>query len=129
MTYNQYRLGLEPTGEYRHEEFLIGEALEGSLDIKLFRSDDPRYDFVSSNTTWDLVGPVAPFYFNSDSFIRSLYSHLNNKKGLDTLVVCTITLIEEEQKHIRRLLEKEEESTEISILLLDQDSFTEDSNN
>ena len=86
LTYDQYRLGLEPTGQYRHEEFLIGETIERSLDVRLFRSNDPRYDFVSSfNTNWDLVGPVAPFYFDAESFMDSLYGHLNNKEGLDRL--------------------------------------------
>lgn len=121
LTRDQYRLGLEPTGQYRHEEFLIGDAIEKALDIKLFRSSDPRYDFVSSfNTNWDLVGPVAPFYFDSESFIESLHRHLNNKEGLDKLVICTMTLDRCTQNEIREYIEMEEENTDIPILLLDQ---------
>lgn len=123
MNSNQKRLGYEPSGNYRHEEYLTARALEGMLNIRLYRSEDPRYDFTWHNQKWDLIGPVAPFYFNSDNFLEALYRHLDNKQGLDTLVTCTLTLSEQEQRRIRGLIEYEQSKREMDILLLDRETF------
>jgi hypothetical protein len=121
MNSDQKRLGCEPNGNYRHEEYLIGKALESIFGVKFYRSISPCYDFNFKNENWEVIGPVAPFYFDSDNFVKSLYSHLNNKKGMDTLVACTITLPYEEQVEIRNILLKEE-SREFEMFLLDNDT-------
>lgn len=118
----QRRLGCEPNGNYRHEEYLIGKALESMLDVKLYRSESPCFDFSYRNENWELVGPVAPFYFDSNSFIKSLENHLCNKCGMDTLIVCTITLPHEDQTEIKELIESSSEN-EFDILLLDQETL------
>jgi hypothetical protein len=118
----QRRLGCEPNGNYRHEEYLIGKALESILDVKLYRSETPSFDFSYRNENWELVGPVAPFYFDSRSFMNSLENHLCNKCGMDTLVACTITLSHEEQVEIKDFIEKSSEN-DFDILLLDQETL------
>lgn len=120
MTYDQKRLGWEPNGQYRHEEYLVGKAIESILGVRLFRADNPRYDFVNRNQNWELVGPVAPFYFDSESFMESLGNHLCNKKGMDTLVVCTMTLPSKEQEDIKKMLQKQC-TNGVNIFILDKD--------
>lgn len=125
MNKDQQRLGYEPNGNYRHEEYLTAKAIENIYDIRLYRSEDPRYDFIWRDQKWDLVGPVAPFYFDANSFVESLYSHLYNKKDMQTLVACTLTLPSDEQEGIRGLIEKEKSREDLDILLLDSKTFEE----
>lgn len=125
MNKDQKRLGYEPSGNYRHEEYLTAKAIENIFDIRLYRSEDPRYDFIWRDQKWDLVGPVAPFYFDANSFVESLYSHLYNKKDMQTLVTCTLTLPFDEQESIRGLIETEQRRENLDILLLDSKTFEE----
>jgi hypothetical protein len=124
---DQERLGVEPSGQYRHEEYLIGKALETIFDIRLYRSSTPMYDFVFKTENWELVGPVAPFYFDSDSFLCSLNYHLDNKKGMDTLIVCTATLPQEDQEEIVKLIEEDGRCSNIDVLFLDNDFLSSES--
>lgn len=122
MNSDQRRLGCEPNGNYRHEEYLIGKAIESMLGIKLYRSRSPCFDFILKNEYWEIIGPVAPFYFDSNTFVKSLESHLNNKDGMDTLVACTMTLPFEEQLEIKELVYKRD-NRDFDVFLLDQESF------
>jgi hypothetical protein len=123
MNSDQKRLGKEPNGQYRHEEYLIGKTLETLLNVRLYRSSSPMYDFVLGKENWELVGPVAPFYFDSDSFNKSLNKHLDNKIGMSTLVVCTVTLSQEEQGEISKLLEEDSRCKGINLLILDNETL------
>ena len=120
MSPDQRRLGWDKRGQYRHEEFLVGKAVETMLGVRLYRSDNPRFDFVKGGQNWELIGPVAPFYFDGDSFVHSLSNHMCNKIGIDTLVVCTMTLPTEEQKDIKKLL-KRNCTNGIDIFILDKE--------
>ena len=122
---DQKRLGCEPGGKYRHEEYIVGRALECIFDIHLYRSEHPMYDFVVGYRNWDLIGPVAPYYFDSVSFIKSLNNHLENKRGLDTLVVCTVTLPQKEQEEISNLFKNDRRCENINILLLDNSTISQ----
>ncbi len=124
---DQERLGVEPSGQYRHEEYLIGRALETIFDIRLYRSSTPVYDFVFRTENWELVGPVAPFYFDSESFLCSLNHHLDNKSGMDTLIICTATLPQEGQGEIVKLIEEDERCSGIDVLLLDNEFLCSES--
>lgn len=117
----QKRLGCEPNGNYRHEEYLIGKAIESMLGVKLYRSSSPCFDFILKNENWEIIGPVAPFYFDSNSFMNSLENHLNNKSGMDTLVTCTMTLPLSEQLEIKETLENQIDR-EFDVFLLDQEA-------
>jgi hypothetical protein len=67
----------------RHEEYLIAKALETISNKRLYRSMNPSFDFECQNPKWDLIGPVAPFNFDSKSFTNALYQHFDNKIGID----------------------------------------------
>lgn len=127
LSRDQKRLGVEPGGQYRHEEYLVGRAMEEILDIRLYRSASPMYDFVFRGENWELVGPVAPFYFDLRSFMTSLDKHLGNKIGMDSLIVCTTTLPDEDQKEVAKLLRKDERCNSINVLLLDNEFLSSNS--
>jgi len=120
---DQKRLGCEPNGNYRHEEYLVGKAIEYMLGVRLYRSETPMFDFTLGKENWELVGPVAPFYFDSNSFVESLSTHLSNKKGMDTLVVCTLTLPLEDQEEIANLLKNDKRCNEFNVLVLDNNQL------
>lgn len=107
LTESQLRLGIGPDGRYRHEEYLVGSVLEEILDKRMYRySENNDYDFISSDMkTYDVIGPVPPYYFNQKDFILSYEDHLQ-KQGLDYIVACTITMPEDFQKDFRLLVEQ-----------------------
>lgn len=98
---NQRRLGIGPDGRYRHEEFLIGNLLESISGKKFFRYyENNDFDFISENQTYDVVGPVPPYYFDYNSFILSFNKHLG-KQNLDYVVACTIALPKQVQEEFK----------------------------
>lgn len=107
LTEDQLRLGVGPDGRYRHEEFLVGTILEKVIEKRMYRyTDNNDFDFISSEMeTYDVIGPVPPYYFNEKDFLVSYEEHLK-KQGLDYIVACTITMPDSFQEDFRSLVEE-----------------------
>lgn len=107
LTDDQLRLGIGPDGRYRHEEFLVGTILEKVIEKRMYRyTDNNDFDFISSEMeTYDVIGPVPPYYFNAKDFIISYEEHLK-KQGLDYVVACTITMPDSFQEDFRSLVQE-----------------------
>ncbi len=122
LTEDQLRLGVGPDGRYRHEEFLVGMVLEKIIDKKMYRyTENNDFDFISSEMeTYDVIGPVPPYYFNSKDFITSYEEHLK-KQGLDYIVACTITMPDSFQEDFRILVEESTTPNSPSTIIIDEE--------
>ena len=118
LTFDQQRLGVGPDGKYRHTEYLTGILLERLREkrfIRYYWSED--YDFIANDGTYDVVGPVPPYYFKSDEFLNAFDGHLQ-KQGLDHVVVCTVGLPSEFQAEFQRRLDDLDEFDRERVILL-----------
>lgn len=123
LTEDQLRLGVGPDGRYRHEEFLVGMVLEKIIDKRMYRyTENNDFDFISSEMeTYDVIGPVPPYYFNGKDFIISYEEHLK-KQGLDYIVACTITMPDSFQEDFRSLVEENNiVANSPSTIVIDED--------
>ena len=119
LSCDQQRLGVDPSGFYRHEEYLLGMTLQRFYDRRFYRSKDSCYDYVcQEGKKYDLMGLVAPFLFNKNSFEESFFKHLD-KTGMDCLVVCTATLDKMYQKDFREMTT--DCSCDTSVLIIDEE--------
>jgi len=120
LTWEQRKLGVGPDGRYRHEEFLVGQLLEIFLERPVFRYYESNdFDFISGKETYDVIGPVPPYYFQENEFINSFYAHLE-KQGLDYVVLCTVLLPIEFKETIKVIISELNIETQNRVIVIDE---------
>lgn len=124
LTWEQKKLGVGPDGRYRHEEFLVGHLLETVLQKPFFRYyENNDYDFISGEETYDVIGPVPPYYFNGEEFVNSFYSHLG-KQGLDYIVLCTILLPNSFKETLASIISELDKTNQSRVVVIDENFCT-----
>ena len=121
LTWEQRKLGVGPDGRYRHEEYLVGHLLETVLRRPFFRYyENNDFDFISGDKTYDVIGPVPPYYFNENEFIDSFYAHLD-KQGLDYVVLCTVLLPVGFKETLEVIISELGEENKDRVIVIDED--------
>jgi len=94
-------LGQDPaTGKFRRAEAEAGARLESEVGV-LRRDPSGNTDWIDTNgKTYDAVGPAPSKYFDAESFTNSINYHLNNKQGVDYIVVDTTGLTSEQRTSV-----------------------------